>query len=363
MGFIKNIRNWSDLKFIVFLIAITSLLMIFCYFMYFGVYLHRPLGDVEDWGSFGSYMGSITGLLAFAGVLYTVMQSDKRAEEAKGKAIIAEEKAKAREEKATEQAVRREERDLFFKMLSEYQRQADLITKNKSFSDFTKDDGIKSIIYIIYENIVGDENFKLSEDADILFIQQEIAQSFGINAHNEAISNDVIAQNLKDKIKICFETNNFGVPKYLLNNNLNRNLQKYFIRVILPKISEQNIDKYIFNALRGIADMIFINNEDQLGQYFRTIYYILETISSNIERENYSKIFRSQLSKSELTLLLYNLVSSQSTPKTIKLYKTNDIFNNLNLNDLFMNKLFKDKYKGNDFINMLYNEYDLLGYD
>ena len=352
----------SFLGILVIVIFIICLIMLGAYYYYFRVHLHRGWGNVDDWGNFGNYMGSITGLLAFAGVLYTVMQSEKRAEEAKEKAKIAESEAKAREAKTTEDAVKREERDLFFKMLSEYQRQADLITKNKSFSDFTKDDGIKSIIYIIYENIVSDENFKLSEEADILLIQQEIAQSFGINAHNKAISDDVIAQSLKAEIKKCFETNNFEVPTNLNYKVLGKELFQYLVKIISHKNYNQIYDKFIFDTMRGIGNMIFIQNEDQLGQYFRTIYYILDTISTNIERERYSKIFRSQLSKSELTLLLYNAVSSQSTPKTLKLYKTNDIFNNININGFVMSSLnFNNEYNGNEFINMLYEEYAKRG--
>jgi len=343
MGFIKNISNWSTLKLLVFFVAIVCVIMLSAYFLYFGVHLHRSFGNVEDWGSFGSYMGSITGLLAFAGVLYTVMEAKKETKEAKNESI------------------KREERDLFFIMLSMYQRQADIITKDKSFSEFTKDGGINSIIYIIYETIVNDDDFKLSDDPDILLIQKAVATSFGINLDNLLNSKDEIAQNLKAEIKIRFEKNNFEIPEYMLTNDLNKEMQNYFHKVIFPKISNQNIDKYIFNTIRGIADMIFIKNEDTLGQYFRTIYYILETISTNIEKERYSKIFRSQLSKSELTLLLYNLVSSQSSTETIKFYKENDIFNNLNVDDVFMNRLFKNRYKGNEFINMLYKGYALLG--
>ena len=60
--------------------------------------------------------------------------------------------------------------------------------------------------------------------------------------------------------------------------------------------------------------------------------------------------------------LLYNAVSSQSTPKTLKLYKTNDIFNNININGFVMSSLnFNNKYNGNEFINMLYEEYAKRG--
>ena len=42
-----------------------------------------------------------------------------------------------------------------------------------------------------------------------------------------------------------------------------------------------------------------------------------------------SKIFRAQLSSDELTVILFNSMSSQSTLKTISLLKKFDIFNNI----------------------------------
>lgn len=44
---------------------------------------------------------------------------------------------------------------------------------------------------------------------------------------------------------------------------------------------------------------------------------------------DYSKIFRAQLSSDELTVILFNSMSSQSTLKTISLLKKFDIFNNI----------------------------------
>ena len=59
--------------------------------------------------------------------------------------------------------------------------------------------------------------------------------------------------------------------------------------------------------------------------------------------KNYSKIFRAQLSKDELTLLFFNSFSSLSTPKTRELYLSADLFNNLELKDIRLREGINDE--------------------
>jgi hypothetical protein len=61
---------------------------------------------------------------------------------------------------------------------------------------------------------------------------------------------------------------------------------------------------------------------------------LLDTIKDFKNKEQYSRIFRSQLSRYELVLLLYNSIGSKSNLDVIQLYKDNDIFNNLEFDDL-----------------------------
>ncbi|MBV5283413.1 MAG: hypothetical protein JZU53_13385 [Paludibacter sp.] len=366
--------NWTNgmktLRFLGFAFSFVCVLMLIIYFFHFnGKFAEKS----ADWANFGSYFGSITGLMAFLAVLFTAIQSEKRANKAETKTLLVEQEAKIaakfakqeadkREAKANEQAVKREERDLFFNMLKMYHRQADLITKNKSFFEFTKDEGLVMLVYIIYDSILKDKNFKLSDDPKILLIQHKIAQSYGINADNLQISREEIAYNLKERIESLFKEKDFSIPNVesFKDVKFNNELNIYALYVLKNATVKFYFNNYIFNIMKGIADMIYIENEDQLGQYFRTVYYILETISTNIEKEKYSKIFRSQLSKYELILLLFNMVSSQSTLETLKLYKDNDIFNNINSKDLMLYKLTKVKYNFdiNEFTNMLFNEYE-----
>lgn len=45
--------------------------------LYFCVFNNGISQNSDDWSNFGCYMGSVTGLLAFAGVLYSIQLSNK----------------------------------------------------------------------------------------------------------------------------------------------------------------------------------------------------------------------------------------------------------------------------------------------
>ena len=90
-----------------------------------------------------------------------------------------------------------------------------------------------------------------------------------------------------------------------------------------------------YKAVRRAMDLVYESNKSGLGAYLRTIYYLLNLIRSFDERETLVKIFRAQLSREELVLLLFNAVSSKSNRDVIHLMVDNDMFNNLNLEDLY----------------------------
>lgn len=87
------------LSLIVF-IGIIACLMLLAYIINFR---YGFSDNSSDWGDFGAYMGSITGLLAFIGVLYTIRQSSL-------------------------QSAARDDRDLFFKLMDEHRQTRDSLT-------------------------------------------------------------------------------------------------------------------------------------------------------------------------------------------------------------------------------------------
>ena len=88
------------LSLIVF-IGIIACLMLLAYIINFR---YGFSDNSSDWGSFGSYMGSITGLLAFMGVLYSIHNANKKTD------------------KLREESQAQNERDLFFRLVDSHQK-------------------------------------------------------------------------------------------------------------------------------------------------------------------------------------------------------------------------------------------------
>lgn len=348
MGFIKNIRNWSDLKFYVFLIAIASSLMIFGYFMYFGLYLGRPLGDIEDWGSFGSYMGSITGLLAFAGVLYTVMETKKETKSAKLD-------ADRREAEATKQAVKREERDIFFKLLELHRDKVNFV----AYTDIVRS----------YENVVGLNAFETYKNiSNSILVDYSIYYCI-INLKIEDLENleerfpnkysfvnkrvlevcdklhvQLFKENKTDSTRINFRSIRAHLSKVYLNydyyywiGGLSDNKPLSCNGILQHYKLEFKIDN-MYVAIKLVGEFINVKFGHILGQYYRNMYYVLDTIDHFFDEDDkmrYFKIYRAQLSRNEILLCLFNAVSFKSSERFVRLLDNNNFFDELLCNDLF----------------------------
>lgn len=91
-------KQLSNLRWVMWIVGVITCLMPIVYMLNFWDGIISD--ESSDWGAFGAYIGAITGLLAFLGVLYTIRQSSI-------------------------QAVTRDERDLFFKLVEENQKTLD----------------------------------------------------------------------------------------------------------------------------------------------------------------------------------------------------------------------------------------------
>lgn len=291
----------------IYVVLAVSLIMLAFYFCKFNDGLSTNNGD---WASFGSYFGSITGLLAFAGVLYTAWQSDKRANKAEKRTEEAEQKAK-------EESKLREERDLFFKLLELYQRQVDSISAEVSGVTAFKEYGIMANKYLkLYIALEGLRDGK------------EGFEGYGVFCR--AIQN--------------YFTSNARLRSRQLSECIDNYLEMKYISKMLDYYSEANV--YANNLMKSmtiedigqrmkiVADIIYKEKGHLLGQYYRTIFYLLNLTSAFMQKTEYYKIFRSQLSRYELLMLLYNVISNQSTTEVKSLYQDCDIFNNINADDV-----------------------------
>lgn len=316
-------RDFKDLVFIyaIFIISIICVIMLILYRKEFGMSLSP---DSDDWGNFGTYLGSITGLLAFLGVLYTIRQSKEQAESS-------------------------EERGVFFKMLELYQKKADSII----YKDVTGVKAVRNIIsnlnddiaiYIVCNEILTNDNFKLSENKDYFDLQLDIAKCLDLNSGFDLnsiggyeeltyIQKNSIVELMKQSIDLNFRLNIIIEPKNFIKNKTL--YYEYANELLIRESSNGSVLIYIYKIMKDIADNVYKQNEQYLGQYFRNIINLLDMTSNFKDREKYSEIFRAQFSKSEIALLLYYAVSNKSNDTIVDLLIDNEMFKDIDPGDVY----------------------------
>lgn len=106
--------------------------------------------------------------------------------------------------------------------------------------------------------------------------------------------------------------------------------------------------------------------ESKTSHYFRNLYHILKfihqskTINSKEEKQLYVDILRAQLSRNELNLLYYNLISDgNGYPRFTWLANEYNLLENMNYN--FLEKTFTYfELKTDDFVNIFNSAYDSI---
>lgn len=322
----KGLNDW-----LVWLILISIVGIIFILFPYFKIFGGSFSEDHSVWGEFGGLLGAITGLMAFAGLLFTLRQSN-----------------------------RSEERSVFFDLLKifvSYKNEIQIkkvenlgrwnfylsIPMRDELEDYCKPD---ESINQIAENLLNDFYFKI--------ILSLLA--------NESINKEDFVREIANKTEL---PQNFTgilsnrIATYCKGMNFN-----YFYpddKIVAWTIVQYYINKKDFKtivmAFKNVADNCYRLYKNQFGTYFRNAFYILQITSKFKSSERYSKIFRAQLSKDELVVLFFNAFSSQSNKETRELYYNADLFNNLSWEDYIPEQLptTRNDFKSS-FIKSLYNE-------
>jgi hypothetical protein len=315
-------EGFKKMRRLVVVVGLISILMLFIYFLRFNDGLSY---DSNNWSAFGSYFGSVTGLLAFAGVLYSSHLSEKRAEEA-------EARLEQQEEESRKRYVEDSERAIFFQLLELHNKKSQSIT-------YSGDSHIVS-----NQNCEGNEAFKcyvrkVNAFVTIYIVSKDI-QNY--NSREELINNYSV-----ELLYICL----FGNDKFdsikcnqinlLKNKNLNNTLEyneNYHNNWATLK-SKTLKPNEMFEGLNYCYDIIYRDYGHILGHYFRNMYYIIDTIDNfrgdDDYKQKYAKLFRAQLSRFEIALIICNAVSSQSTVKVITLLEKYEILNGFYNQDLF----------------------------
>jgi len=354
-------ESWIKKNVLLIFIGII-ILMIIVYIANF----HNGFSSSDNsWGNFGSYFGSFTGLLAFGGVLYTAWQSEKRAEEEKARREQAEQHTKDVEKKAEEDSIKREDRDLFFKLLNLHQEKL----KSISYKEVVCNDPSMFII----KGINSSEYTKLPPTVTMLK---------GINACEKynSIANSILYDYQVNDCIIKMGCNKFSNDTHIDSDILYRLNSKYpnldyvkvkeYINKIIDNpnsyqgIINKNIyyekkspySKYqinydindLYKAIKLSGNIMNIKYGQIFGQYYRNMFYVLETCNQfRYNKDYYFKLFRAQLSRVEIILCLLNAISDKSSPKFVNLLNDNNILDDLYYSDLVPIK-FDDKYKGKE---------------
>lgn len=311
--YVKDWLVWVIVISILFIIAI-----VFFYFIQTG-------GNFEDkktnWGELGSLLGAITGLIAFVGVLFTLRQNKQ-------------------------QFLNSEDRSVFFELLRifiSYRDSLRVRRHNWKYDDkqcqwkktscneiCTNEKTYQQICFELHYTFYMEirrgipEHFSKDE-----FKRRIVPQSITMEQYLLTYSSLVVAI---DNIYSEYSWSKCGGASIV--NPIPANAYDYLCLCTIKIYLEQSNLKPIAEACTKAANTCFAPYKNQLGTYFRNAYYILEMASEFNSPKNYSKIFRAQLSKDELTLLFFNSFSSLSTPKTRELYLSADLFNNLELKDI-----------------------------
>lgn len=329
----ENRKNRSEgykkLWVLVVVVGVISIIMLFFYFLRFNNGLSY---DSNNWAAFGSYFGSVTGLLAFAGVLYSSHLSEKRAEEAEAKLEQLEEESRKR-------YVEDSERAIFFQLLDLHNKKSKSITFN----------GINHIVTI--QNSEGNDAFKY---------YLKLVNYYTVF---HLIANDILKYQSEEELFSAYNSNIireynelFGMRNYLDNKKIIKlnleikqvsnshwfNPQDSNIYYCLSWARlKRNIimSNEMFESIKFAFDVIYRDFGYIIDQYFRNLYNILDTIDNfrgdKTYKYKYVNLIKVQLSRYELALIIGNSVSSQSNERIVDLLLKYDIINEFNNQDLF----------------------------
>lgn len=274
-----------------------------------------------DWGEFGSLLGALTGLIAFVGVLFTLRQNKQ-------------------------QFLNSEDRSVFFELLRIFISYRDALRVKRV--DWVYDEKQYEWKITSYNEFCTPEKTYRQIYVELYHtFYLEIRRSIPDNFSKEELTKYIIPSKMsREQWMLTFSqldvaiNNIYSEYEFKMHGGMNYiypvhiNTYDYLCLNAIKIYFEQNNFKPIAEACAKAADHCFAPYKNQLGAYFRNAYYILEMAAEFNSPKKYSKIFRAQLSKYELTLLFFNSFSSLSTPKTRDLYLNADLFNNLELKDV-----------------------------
>jgi len=256
-----------------------------------GLYIykfHYGLTDIHSrWGEFGSFLSPMVGLLAFAGVLYSI-------------------------EITKDQFKQQSEDNGFFSLINIYRSNLDKLYQNqggKQGDPFDK--------YIKrFEEIFEDYCFYFAQEAIINDLKNVHENGYEF-LFSKITRKESIGEDVKETVNKYFEnrkTDKDEALKCLVDGN-SSDEDKDKMRMIGHLYFEDSSSEYRIRKLSMICEHFDDDCGKDLSHYFQYIFCILDYANSSVKQEKYIKILNSLFSRNELILLFYNTVNPLTDKK------------------------------------------------
>ncbi|WP_417878570.1 putative phage abortive infection protein [Vibrio sp.] len=274
------------------------------------------------WGEFGSYFGGVTGplisIMAFIGLLKSISLTKKQFE------IQSQEST-------------------FFNLLNLHDRKVDKV--NSAF--LTEDDSFKYLCEMYsqkYDSVCRTVALEAIVDTphalpDYTYHNYVV----GLIGIRKDFNTEEIKKHLIEFVN-RFET------KIEVNNNIHLKIhhmvdKKNAVLVETGRdlIRQMSVSERVL-LLSKAYDSFYDEYGHISGSYIRNVYYVLLHSKNCFKGLQYAKVFRAQLSRYEISLIYFNMLSCYCQPDFLSLIKDFDILNELYLSDLYHNPS-EDMYK------------------
>lgn len=358
MKIIQWFKEQSIILKIAYITLGASIIMFLLYFVFVrGNFSNESI----EWANFGAYFGSITGLLAFVGVLYSASLSEKRAE------------------KAEQESIKREERDQFFRLIEQLRFNSLQFSSTNSTQldkDVIKlnDYLVSNILYLFIKNFDQKHWEKFYEEYNLT--EAERASRVNLDLE-EKIVEIVIKHNnilkMKDKLDVS-QSEDIIIIKNITDNLTHKTFKiyckEYDISIDSNTIKRKTLDDlFEFCESKLTNEIIIISIIKTYAAYYsimngymtllKNISLIVETIDKYLPstKEYYYQVLSSQLKSNELVILFYYLFSNNFDYNKIGMFSNKNLFTNLCYRDLVIIDIPKNKNNEDILLSQILSEY------
>jgi Putative phage abortive infection protein len=195
---------------------------------------------------------------------------------------------------------------------------------------------------ILYENVKDEYLSKAPGDFEIIIDQWLENQQDNFSNYGQECIKQVQSKGAKTKFEVVKEVlEKYGIPPAeFIFANVDQQLRQ---RAITSYASSLNANE--FNSLLSQScDNHYAKYGNLYGHYFRNISMMLDHLASAEfgMASKFGKLFRAQLSRSEIAMLLVNCVGNQTSNKFNGQVKTFQLIDGFEIGDIFMGKRILD---------------------